>query len=256
MNPEEPRIVCFVCNWAFSEEELAVDKTRRVASVNVVHVTCIGGIDPIVIVETFMKGVDGILLVGCAPPDCHFVEGNVYAEHTVDMLKKLLILAHLEPERLQLRWFSPLDEVGFSEIIEDFVKQLQRLGASKLRSEKRGENVFESLSAAKSAVASFRLRALAGIERELTEGVNAYGERTSLEEFNALLDRTIKTEFIRHKILLLAKEKPFSVKELSKTLHMKSAVVLHHVLSLRREGMIDLDSIEGRTPLYKTVEFR
>ena len=256
MSFEEPKIVCFVCNWVFSEQELAVSRMRKVANVNVVRVMCIGRIDPAIILETLTEGMDGVLLVGCAPPDCHFVEGNVYAELTVNVLKKLLVLTDLKPERLDLRWFSPIEEVRFAKIIEDFAKQLRRLGSSPLAREKCDVKILENALAAKNVVTDFRLRALIGKEKELTSSLNAYGERTSREEFNALLDEVVKTEFIRHKTLLLIEKKPLSVKELAEVLNMEPAFVLRHILTMRRKGMIALDSIEGTTPRYKAVEIR
>jgi len=254
MSFEEPKIVCFVCNWVFSEQELAVSRIRKVANVNVVRVMCIGRIDPVIVLETFIKGADGVLLVGCAPPDCHFVEGNAYAEITVNVLEKLLALTDMEPERLELRWISPIEEVRFTKIIEDFAKQLGKLGPSPLARAKRDVNILENVLAAKNAVTDFRLRALIGKEKELTKSVNAYGERISREEFNVLLDEVVKAEYIRHKLLLLARKKPFSVKELAKVLNMKPAIVLRHIVNMRRKGMIALDSVEGTTPLYKALE--
>jgi F420-non-reducing hydrogenase iron-sulfur subunit len=251
---EKPKIVCFACNWTFSEQELAVSRIRKVANVNVVRVLCIGRIDPVIVLETFIKGVDGVLLVGCAPPDCHFVEGNIYAELTVNVLKKMLVLADLEPERLELRWVSPIEEVRFTNVLNDFAGQLEKLGVSPLAREKHDVNILENVLAAKNAVLDSRLRALIAKEKELTQSANAYGERVSREEFDALLDEAVKAEFIRHKILLLTKKKPFSVKELAKALNMKPAVVLRHILNMRRKGTVALASVEGTTPLYKTLE--
>ncbi len=256
MSFEEPKIVCFVCNWAFSEQELAVDRIHKATNANIVQVLCIGRIDPITVLETFTKGVDGVLLVGCTPPDCHFIEGNIYTELTVNMLKKLLAIASLEPERLELRWASPVEKVELSKIIEDFGEKLKKLGSSPLAREKPDAGILENVLAAEHAVADFRLRALIGKQKELTMNANAYGERVSQEEFNALLDEIVKTEFIRHKILLLAKEKPFSVKKLAKVLNMQPAIVLRHIVNMRRKGMIALDSVEGTTPFYKAVEVR
>ena len=256
MSFEKPKIVCFVCNWVFTEQELAVSRIRKIADMSVVRVMCVGRIDPVLMLETFIKGVDGVLLVGCAPPDCHFVEGNVYAELTVEVLKKLLVLTDLEPERLEVRLVSPVEEIRFTGIIEDFTKQLKKLGPSPLGKEKRDVNILEDVSAAKNAVADFRLRALIGKEKELTRSVNAYDERISQIEFNALLDEVVRAEFIRHKILRLARKKPFSVRELAEVLNIKPAVALRHVLNMRRKGMIALANIDGVTPLYKALEVR
>lgn len=254
MSFEKPKIACFTCNWAFNDEELAASRVRKVANVNVVRMACIGRIDPVIVLETFTKGADGILVIGCALPDCHFIEGNVFAEFTVNVLKKLLVLADFEPERLELRWVSSIEGVKFTNIIGDFVTQLEKLRPSPLAGEKYDVNILENVIAAKNAVADFRLRALIVKEWELTKGVNVYEERTSREAFNALLDEAVKAEFIRHKILLLTGEKPLSVKELAKVLSMKPAVVLRHVLNMRRKGMMALDSVEETTPLYKAME--
>jgi len=254
MSFEKLKLVCFTCNWAFSEEELAISKIRKVANVNVVRMACIGRIDPVIVLETFTKGADGVLLIGCAPPDCHFVQGNVFAEFTVDVLKKLLVLADFEPERLGLCWVSPIEEVKLTSIIEDFVAQLEKVGPSSLAGEKCDVNILENVLATKNAVSDFRLRALIAKEWILKKGVNVYDERISREEFDALLAEVVRAEFIRHKILLLTGKKPLSVKELAKVLNMKPAVVLRHVLNMRRKGMIALDSVEGTTPLYKAME--
>ena len=254
MSSGKPRIVCFICNWVPNGEKLVTSRTRKVADVNVVEVACIGGLDPVVVLELLTKGIDGVLLFGCNPPDCHFIEGSSYAEFTVNVLKKLLVLAGLEPERLESHWISPIEEVNFTRIIEGFATQLEELGSSPLRGEKPDANILENVLAARNAVADFRLRAFIGKEMELARSANVYGERFSREEFNVLLDEVVRAEFIRQKILLLAKKKPFSVKELAQALNMKPAIVLRHVLNMRRRGMIALDSTEGTTPLYKALE--
>lgn len=255
MDSDRPKITCFVCNWALEEEGFAFEKKRKVPyNISIVRMMCIGRVDPIIILETFIKGMDGILLVGCAPPDCHFVEGNSQAELTVNVLKKLLALACLEPERLELRWVSPLEEISLNKILGDFLKKIKKLGSSPLAEEKCDVNVLENILAAKSAVSDFCLRAWIGKEKELTDGANVYGERISKEEFDILLGEIAKTEFIRHKMLLLTKKKAHSVKELATALNLKPTVILRHILNMRRKGMIALDHVEGTTPLYKAME--
>jgi coenzyme F420-reducing hydrogenase delta subunit len=254
MSLEKQRIVCFVCNWTSSDENLVKSKARKIADVNVVRVACIGGLDPFLIFEILAKGIDGVLLVGCSPPDCHFVNGSSYAEFTIKVLKKLLVLTGLEQERLELRFVSPIEKVEFTSIIENFVTLLQTLGHSPLAGEKPDLNIFENVLAAKNALTDFRLRAFIAKQLELTRNVNVYRERFPPEEFDALLDEVLRAEFIRQKILLLAKKKPVSVKELAQVLNMKPATVLRHILNMRRKGMIVLDSTDGTTPLYKALE--
>jgi len=252
MSFEKPKIVCFMCNWVFCDE--ATNQTQRVPSnVNVVRVMCLGRVDPVTVLETFEKGVDGVLLVGCTPPDCHFAEGNLYAEYAVKVLKKLLALTSLEPERLELFWHSPAEEVEFIHLINDFTAQIQKFGPSPLARQETDEKVLLNVLAAKNAAADFRLRLLTGRERELTENLNVYGEKLPQGEFDALLDNIVEAEFVRHKILLLTKEKPMAVKEIAAIVNMKPALTLRHVVNMRRKGMITLDHVERTTPYYKAL---
>lgn len=256
MSSGKREIICFLCNWAFcSETESALNQERQIRfDVNIVRVMCIGRIDPVVVLEVFERGADGVLLIGCTPPDCHYVEGNLYAERIVKLLKKLLALAGLEPERLELRWSSPVEEVKFVQILTDFAAQIRKFGSSLLSGGSPDERVLLNFSAAKNAAADFRLRVLTGRQKELTENMNVYGEKISQEEFDGLIDEIIKAEFIRQKIHVLTRKKPLSVKELAVIIPMKPCLVLRHIVDMRRKGMIALDHVEETTPLYKALE--
>jgi coenzyme F420-reducing hydrogenase delta subunit/biotin operon repressor len=242
-----PKIVCFMCNWAFCEEEMRVPY-----NVNIIRVMCVGRMDPALVLETFINGADGVLLVGCKPPDCHFVDGNLHAERAVKMLKKLLALAGLEPERLKLLLTSPLEDKSFSHYAKEFSEEVWKLGNSPIGK----EELLANLTAAKEAASAFRLRVLLGREEELTEFMNAYGEKIPEEEFDALLDDVVRSEFIRYKIHYLTRVKPRSVKELAEALGIKPSAVLRYITNMRRKGMIALDHVEGYTPLYKALEVR
>ncbi|MEM1563247.1 MAG: hydrogenase iron-sulfur subunit [Candidatus Bathyarchaeia archaeon] len=247
MESNPPKIVCFICNWTFCEEEMRIPY-----NVNVIRVMCVGRMDPALVLETFANGAEGVMLVGCKPPDCHFIDGNLHAERAVKMLKKLLALVGLESERLKLLLVSPLEDKSFSHYAKEFSEEVWKLGNSQLSR----EEIIANLTAAKEAASAFRLRVLLGREEELTEFMNAYGEKISEEEFDALLDDIVRDEFIRYKIHYLTRTKPRSVKELAQILGIKPSAVLRHITNMRRKGMIALDRVEGYTPLYKALEVR
>ncbi|MCS7114802.1 MAG: hydrogenase iron-sulfur subunit [Nitrososphaerota archaeon] len=246
-----PKIVCFVCNWAFCEEEMRVPN-----NVNIVRVMCVGRIDPALILETFVNGADGAMLAGCKPPDCHFTDGNLHAERAVKMLKKLLALTGLGSERVKIVWASPPEEKNLGDYAEEFSEIIRKLGASPLKDKALAPTIMANIEAAKNAASEFRLRVLLGREEELTEFLNAYGEKIPREKFDALLDEIVKAEFIRFKIHYLTKNKPLSVKELANAVGIAPSYVLRHITNMRRKGMIALDRIEGNTPLYKALEVR
>ncbi len=249
MTGNEPKIVCFMCNFAFCKSENPIP-----SNVNVTRVNCVGEMDPVMVLEMFENGADAVMLAGCRPPDCHFVEGNLQAERAVKMLKKLLALTGLEPERLNLLWYSPLEETSFTRSAKEFSKEIGKLGASPLKNANRESMPMVNVLAAKNAASEFRLRVLLGREKELTEGVNVYGDKLTPEEFDMLMNDVVEDEFIRYKIHVLTKTKPLSVKALAEVTEMKPASVLKQIVNMRRKNMIALDSIEGTTPLYKALE--
>ncbi len=122
--------------------------------------------------------------------------------------------------------------------------------------ERPDTKILLNINAAKAAAEDFRLRVLVGRERELTEKENMYGEKISQGEFDVLLHKIAEAEFVRHKIHLLAKEKPMSVKEIAAIINLKPALVLRHIVNMRRKGMITLDHVERTSPLYKALEIQ
>jgi len=215
---------------------------------------CSGRIDPIILLEVLMKGADGVLILGCHPGDCHYVEGNLYEERKIRMLKKLIALTGMEPERLRLEWVSASEGQRFAQIVTEFTEQIRKLGPSPLSGRTPNQKILDNLQAAKSVASDFRLRVLVGKERELTEKSNVYEEKISQEEFDSLLDEIVEAEFLRHKIHLLTKNEPLSVKALAQAVEMKPADVLKQVVDMRRRNMITLDHVEGQTPFYRALE--
>ncbi len=251
-----PKIVGFVCNWSLpAEVDFAItEKIRAHPKIHIVRVMCIGRIDPAIVLETFAKGADGVLIIGCHPPDCHYIDGNLQTERKIKMLKALISLTGLKPERLQLDWAYASETERFAKIINNFRNQAEVLGPSPLAGRRPDTNVLLNMKAAKAAAEDFRLRLLVGREMELTEKENVYGERISHEEFDALLHEIIEAEFTRQKIHFLTKEKPMSVTEIAAIINMNPALVLRQIVSMRMKGMITLDHVERTTPLYKALE--
>lgn len=251
-----PRVIGFVCNWSLPRE---LEGTRPRAmqgypKMHLVRVMCVGRVDPVVVLDTFARGADGVLLIGCPTPDCHYVDGNTQAANKVKVLKKLLALTGLDPERLRLDWAAATDLEPFSTVVDDFRNRIIELGPSPLAGENPDEKMVVNVLAAKNAVADSRLRVMTGREEELTEAMNVYGELIPQAEFDETLDEIVNQEFLRQKIRLLARQKPLSVKAIAAETDVAPAVILRQIVDMRRKRMIVLDHIEETTPLYKALE--
>ena len=250
-----PKIIGFICNWSLpTGVDVASPSTiHGYPKIRIVRVMCVGRIDPAIVLETFAKGADGVLVIGCHPPDCHYIEGNLQVERKTKMLKKLISRTGLESERLRLDWAYTSEIERFAKIIDDFRNQVTALGQSPLAGERPDTNVLLNIRAAKAAAEGFRLRLLVGREIELTEKENMYGEKISQEEFDKAMDVAIETEYLRNRIYLLVKNVPLSVRELSEHLDVDPREVLHHIVVMRQEGVVAVGEVKGTTPLYTAL---
>ncbi len=251
-----PKIIGFVCNWSLPTgvDFVGNNVVHGYPKMRIVRVMCIGRIDPVIVLETFAKGADGVLVIGCHPPDCHYIEGNLQAERKIKMLKKLISQTGLEPERLELEWAYASEIERFSKVVENFRNQTTALGPSPLAGEKPDTKLLLNIEAAKAVAEDFRVRVVVGRERELTEKENMYGEKVSQEELDEVMDAAVEAEYLRSKIFLLTKNGSLSVIDLSKLLEVESREVLRHIVVLRQRGLVALDRIDGENPLYKALE--
>jgi coenzyme F420-reducing hydrogenase delta subunit len=252
----EPKIIGFLCNWcSYAGADLAgVSRIQYPPNIRIIRVMCSGRVDPVIILEMFANGADGVIVTGCHPGDCHYVEGNLYEERKIKMLKRLLALTGLELGRLRLEWVSASEGQRFAQIVTEFTNQIKKIGPSPVSGKSPNLKVLENLQAAKNAASDFRLRVLVGRERELTEKNNVYEEKIPQEEFDAVLDSAVEAEFIRHKIHLLTRGRPLPVKALAEATELKPAEVLKHIVAMRRRNMITMDHVEGTTPFFKALE--
>ncbi len=126
----QPRIVGFLCNWcSYAGADLA--GTSRIAyppNIRVIRVPCSGRVDPLLVVKAFQRGVDGVLVAGCHPGECHYTEGNYYARRRLALLRPFLDYIGIERERLRLEWVSASEGKKFAQVVSSFTEDLTRLG--------------------------------------------------------------------------------------------------------------------------------
>ena len=126
----QPRIVAFFCNWCtYTATDLAgVSRMKYAANVRVIRVMCSGRVDPQFVMDALTRGADGVLIGGCHPGDCHYVEGNYKMLRRYEMLKLMLKEMGIEPERVRLEWISAAEGEKVKRVVNEMVLELQKLG--------------------------------------------------------------------------------------------------------------------------------
>jgi F420-non-reducing hydrogenase iron-sulfur subunit len=132
MQDFEPTIIAFVCNWCtYTAADLAgTSRLTYPANVRMIRVMCTGMVDPQYVIKAFLEGADGVLVSGCHPGDCHYINGNYKARRRIKLLKEILPQFGFEPERLRLTWIGASDGIQFAEVMQKLVHQVTALGPS------------------------------------------------------------------------------------------------------------------------------
>ncbi len=126
----EPKIVAFCCNWcSYAGADLAgTTRLQYPPNVRIVRVMCSGRVDPAFVLKAFSLGADGVIVAGCHPADCHYINGNEKTAMRGDFLKSFLEDAGIERQRFGIEWIAGSEGRKFADTVKKMVADLERLG--------------------------------------------------------------------------------------------------------------------------------
>lgn len=126
----EPKIIGFLCNWcSYAGADLSgTSRMQYSPTIRILRVMCSGRVNPQFVVKAFVEGADGVLVSGCHPGDCHYIEGNYHARRKLTLLRDLLEYMGIDPRRFQISWVSASEGAKFANVVDRFAEQIRELG--------------------------------------------------------------------------------------------------------------------------------
>lgn len=126
----EPKIIAFLCNWcSYRAADLAgTARIKYPPNVRTIRVMCSGRVDPVFIMKAYAMGADGVMIAGCHPGECHYLEQNYKTMRRYAFLKHTLRSFGMEEARLRLQWASAAEGVQYAEAITEMVADIRTLG--------------------------------------------------------------------------------------------------------------------------------
>jgi len=126
----EPIIIGFTCNWcSYRAADLAgTARVKYPPNIRLIRLMCSGRLDPTFVLKAFAGGADGVLITGCHPGECHYLEQNYKAMRRYYLLKRTLGQMGIEPGRVKLIWASAAEGVKLAEEIKKFTEEIKALG--------------------------------------------------------------------------------------------------------------------------------
>lgn len=126
----EPVIIGFLCHWCADRaaDVAGMARARYAPNMLPVRVPCSSRVDPEMVLAALRDGADGVLIVGCHPGACHFVDGNLKALRRHALLQRLLAQLGVEPDRVRLLWVSATEGSVLAEAVDRMTDRLRALG--------------------------------------------------------------------------------------------------------------------------------
>ena len=126
----EPTIIGFTCNWCSyrAADAAGTARTKYPPNVRLIRLMCSGRLDPTFVLKALSGGADGVLITGCHPGDCHYLEQNYKALRRYHLLKRTLTQMGIEPERVRLVWASASEGLRLAREITKMVEEVRALG--------------------------------------------------------------------------------------------------------------------------------
>jgi F420-non-reducing hydrogenase iron-sulfur subunit len=129
----EPVIIGFTCNWcSYRAADLAgTARVKYPPNVRLIRLMCSGRLDPTFVFKALAGGADGVLISGCHPGECHYIEQNYKALRRYLLMRRTLVGMGVEPGRVKLVWASAAEGVKLAEEITKMVAEIKELGPLK-----------------------------------------------------------------------------------------------------------------------------
>ncbi len=153
-------------------------------------------------------------------------------------------------ERFQYEWVSASEGARFAEVVRGFTDHIRSLGPSPVPED---EIARFRLRAAIREVSDFRLRWLLGRQRNLQENGDAYGQESDREEWDSVMEKVIRDQFIRAQIIERTLEGPASVEDMAEVIDADTVEIFRHVQRLRTRGSVAIAGHRGQSPLYRAT---
>ncbi|MCC7209127.1 MAG: hydrogenase iron-sulfur subunit [Anaerolineae bacterium] len=143
----EPVIIGFTCNWcSYRAADLAgTARAKYPPNIRLIRLMCSGRLDPTFVLKALSSGADGVLITGCHPGECHYLEQNYKALRRYLLLKRVLTQMGIEPKRVKLVWASAAEGLKLADEITKMVGEIRALGPLNWSDKRNGASDFAAI---------------------------------------------------------------------------------------------------------------
>ncbi|MCW3985781.1 MAG: CoB-CoM heterodisulfide reductase HdrA2 [Candidatus Bathyarchaeota archaeon] len=136
----DKKIIAFCCNWcAYAGADFAgVSRMQYPPNVRIIRTMCSGRVSPKFVEHAFARGAGAVLVAGCHPGDCHYIDANYQTQKRMERLWKKMERLGVDKERLQLLWASAAEGERVASKVRGMQATLNKLTPRELENSKKG----------------------------------------------------------------------------------------------------------------------
>jgi F420-non-reducing hydrogenase iron-sulfur subunit len=122
----QPTLVVFICDWCLRADEDVRILESYPQNVRLIHIPCSGRIDPQMALMALSSGIDGVLVCGCQPGECHYKRGTNVSECKLSLLDMMFGQMHLKDGRVRFAQLGTQDRGRIRHEIDDMLASLRK----------------------------------------------------------------------------------------------------------------------------------
>jgi coenzyme F420-reducing hydrogenase delta subunit/heterodisulfide reductase subunit C len=123
----QPNLITFVCDWCLREASDEAVLEDYSSNVKVIHIPCSGRIDPQMALMALRSGIDGVLVCGCKPGECHFKRGTYVGSCKIGLLNTMFDQIGIKDHRVKFIQIGTQERGRIHHEIENFIEDLVSL---------------------------------------------------------------------------------------------------------------------------------
>ena len=112
---KKPKVTVLAC------ENSAIPASRATTAgekVDLIRVPCAGKVDPLTVLGALERGAEKVLIIGCHPESCRYLQGAGRADRRVARLQKMLAKAGVDASRVEFKGIASVEGQRFVEIVK------------------------------------------------------------------------------------------------------------------------------------------
>jgi len=125
-------VAVIACKWhpLTAMENAAKDGFSYDPGITIVPIKCTGAVTVASLLKLFAKGLDGVLVLGCAEGDCHYYNGGDRCEAIVEETREILEISGIRGGALGFSRIANSTSAEFGEALKSYLRQFKSAGTA------------------------------------------------------------------------------------------------------------------------------